>query len=76
MGAGETESQDWGEYEDVCPTLGALGRRETKPSLYMLYINKSPHYLYSYANTVIAALIEFKFKTQDKNAPTFLHPNK
>lgn len=72
---GETESQSLGEYEDVCPPLCALGRRGTKQSLYMLYVNKSSNYWYSYANsTVIAAWIEFKFKTQDKRAPAFLPP--
>ena len=63
-----------GEYELVCPMHCALRSIETKQSLYILYINKSPHYLYNYANILIAALIEFKFKTQKIVHPHFLPP--
>lgn len=72
MGGGGTRVPEQGCVRRRLSFTLALGRRGTKRSLYILYINKSAHFLCSYANTVIAAVIEFKFKTQGKTSPTFL----
>lgn len=46
----------------------------TKGSQYMLRINNPPHRFYSHANAIMAALIEFKFQTQENRSPAFLPP--